>query len=264
MAELIRIPLQSPNVADAIQDLAPRVDPMHVRVPVEEKRLRGSWIRFEWLLSDGTSVWEGVGKLDRCVAAPADRPGVGGYDAVLTDLTFDPRNEAMYERILLSTKHPTGAPDPGASFVEVEVAVAVAPPADAPAPAPAQAVKKPRYASRPPPAGDEKHRPAARTAASKGNELKPKAKLNASFHKVLRPKPRSLPPMPKRTVEPRDRPTQPLEVPGERWKKANSVMRRLNLKAPSLAKGRWTEERVLQMAVKMGLEALDALTEKGE
>ncbi|MCC6873712.1 MAG: hypothetical protein IT378_05315 [Sandaracinaceae bacterium] len=214
--------------------LAPRVEAESVRIPLEKSAALGEWIRFRWALRDGTSFWEGVGRCKRCEA------GASGFEATLTELIFDPRNEAMFERIqLVGGGHTTGThtPIPPAGAV----AAAMAPPPPEPAPrysATAQELK-PKLKAAPPPS----------------------SKLSDVLKDVLRPKPRSIPP-----PAPGAAPTQKhkLDVEASQLAEAAELARKLNLSAPSLARGRWTEDRVLEAALRMGLKSLRGLTERSD
>ena len=48
-------------------------------------------------------------------------------------------------------------------------------------------------------------------------------------------------------------------MPVELVERAQQMVRRLKLGAPALARGRWDEQRVLEVALRMGLESLEGL-----
>ena len=208
------------DISAGLDALAPHVNRDGVRAVAQEQVDEGEWVRFRWTLSDGSPLWEGIGRCDSC--SPVNG---SGFALELRELTLDPRNEAVHERILLvgfggrsTGEHPA---------VETPERI----PSEAPPPGPS------RYAA----PGERK--PAA------------SAKLAAPLRGALRPKPRSVDGW--GTVG-KAQPTE-VAVPVELVERAQQMVRRLKLGAPALARGRWDEQRVLEVALRMGLESLEGL-----
>lgn len=221
MTRVLTIRTDHEDMAAAVQALAPQLSGTALRLTAPESVGVGDWVRFRWLLRDATVFWEGVGRCASCrpSASPGDR---GARFAVeLSDLSFDARNEAMFERIQLGAEEgrPTGE----------------LPQVPARGPSPLR-----RYSSVPPP--PRRALPPA----------PPPAKLSSVVKAALRPKPGG--PPPRATSKP-----STVAAPAELAERARTLSRRLNLAAPSLARGRWTEERVLEAALRMGIEALEGL-----
>lgn len=210
MTRVLSLPTDHTDVAAAVASITERITDSFIRVPSAEAVGAGEWVRFRWLLADGLAFFEGVG---RCETARALE---GGYELVLGALSFDAKNEAMFERILLSAE---GGPSTGRHT-----------------PVRARKVDEigPRYASVPP-------KPAK----------PPPAKLDQVVKSALKPKPPAPPP-------------SSGAIPAELRERARQLARRLNLVAPSLARGRWTEERVIESALRMGIESLEGLVKRGE
>lgn len=215
MTRVVTIRTDHEDMAAAVEALAPHVSETSISMTMPEAMDVGEWARFRWLLRDGTVFWEGVGR------AASSRPAGERCTVVLESLSFDARNEAMFERIQLGLEEGrrTGA------HPQVPKAESVRP--------------VPRYSSVPPP---------PRRAAP---PAPPPAKLPPMVKAGLRPKPGA--------------PPRPAMKPGgvaasaELAERARVLSRQLNLAAPSLARGRWTEERVLEAALRMGIEALEGL-----
>lgn len=220
MTRLLTIPTEHENMAAAVEALAPTVGETSVRIESHDRVVAGSWVRFRFLLRDGTLMWEGVGRAASCVPAAGDR-----YAVVIDSLSFDAKNEVFFERIRLEAERQTGKTP----------RVATGEPSAPEAP-------RPKYSSVP---------PAPRRALP---PAPPPAKLSSVVKSALRPKPGGPPPL-------RPPPGKPstITAPGELAERARTLSRRLNLAAPSLARGRWTEQRVLEAALRMGIEALEGL-----
>lgn len=218
MTRVLTIRTDHEDMAAAVRALAPQVSETTLRMMSGEAVEVGSWVRFRWLLSDQTVFWEGVGRCESC------RPTDGRHALVLGSLSFDARNEAMFERIQL------GAEEGRTTGEHPQV--------------PKEGVRpKPRYSSVPPPPRRALPAPP------------PPAKLASVVKSALRPKP-GAPPAPRPIAA-----SKPMTVTasGELAERARTLSRRLNLAAPSLARGRWTEQRVLEAALRMGIEALEGL-----
>jgi hypothetical protein len=219
MSRLVTLPTDHTAVSDALDAIAPLVDESSVRIGVFETINGGEWVRFRFVLADGSPVWEGVGRCEVCSPVGDDR-----YELTLVQLSFDARNEVMFERILMfGAQGPRTGPHPRLPK-EGEV--------------PENPV--PRYSPVPPPPRKPPPQPAA--------------KLSTIVKERLRPKPGAPPPAESRPGA--------LECPPEFAERARELSRRLNLMAPSLARGRWTEARVLEAALRMGLDSLEGLLAK--
>ena len=208
------------DISAGLDALASHVKRERVRAVATEQVDAGEWVRFRWTLSDGSPLWEGVGRCERC-----EPLGGAAFELDLRELTLDPRNEALHERILLvgEAGRATGAHQAVAPVERI--------PSEAPPPA---EPKRTGYASAP-------------TRAS--------AKLSAPLRDALRPKPRSgdgWAAVPKAKA-------REVQVPAELVERAQQMVRRLKLGAPALARGRWDEQRVLEVALRMGLESLEGL-----
>lgn len=214
MTSVLTIRTDHEDMAAAVRAIAPEVSETTVRISAERAIEPGTWVRFRWLLRDETVFWEGVGRAESC------RPAGGRYALVLGSLSFDAKNEAIFERIQLGAEEGRVTGEP-----------------------PAPMAPKPRYSSLPPP--PRRALPAA----------PPPTKLASVVRSALRPKPSVPPPAP------RQRPITPVSVKasGELVERARTLSRKLNLAAPSLARGRWTEQRVLDVALRMGIDALEGL-----
>ncbi|MGF1465969.1 MAG: hypothetical protein ACFCGT_07530 [Sandaracinaceae bacterium] len=235
MTAVVRIPLAVSNGAEALPLIRGRVTDTAVRIPLDRPVARGDWVRFAWTLRDGEAVWEGVGRCAACVRGEA----AGKLDAVLQDLTFDPRNEAFYERLVNLGRGPATGPPTRRGPPSLPVATKNG------------AARPDGYSSRPPPPnGAEAFAPAPRES--------PTAKLSNAMRDALRPKPNSLPP----SVRRRREDDSALELELGIWAGAAELARRLNVRAPALARGRWTDEKVLREALRLGLTALDTLTSR--
>lgn len=217
MTRVVTIRTDHEDMASAVEALAPHVSESAVSLAVAEPIGPGQWVRFRWLLRDATVFWEGVG---RCASS---RRAGERFTVVLESLSFDARNEAMFERIQLGLEEGRRTGE----HPQLPKAKSVRP--------------APRYSSVPPP---------PRRAAP---QAPPPAKLPPLVKAGLRPKP-GAPPRPHRPLEPSG-----VSASGELAERARVLSRQLNLAAPSLARGRWTEERVLEVALRMGVEALEGL-----
>jgi len=218
MTRVVTIRTDHEDMAAAVEALAPHVSESSIAMTVPEPIGVGEWARFRWLLRDETVFWEGVGR------AATSRQAGGRLTVVLDTLTFDARNEAMFERIQLGLEEGrrTGEHPQLPKVESVKPA--------------------PRYSSVPPP---------PRRAVA---PAPPPAKLPPMVKAGLRPKPGAPPPTPRPPLKPSG-----VAAPGELADRARVLSRQLNLAAPSLARGRWTEERVLEVALRMGVEALEGL-----
>lgn len=217
MTRVVTIRTDHEDMARAVEALAPHVSEASVSITIPEAIGVGEWARFRWLLRDGTVFWEGVGR------AASSRPAGERCTVVLESLSFDARNEAMFERIQLGIEEGrrTGEHPQLPKVESVRPA--------------------PRYSSVPPP---------PRRAVP---PAPPPAKLPPMVKAGLRPKPGG-PPPPRPALKPSG-----VAAPAELAERARALSRQLNLAAPSLARGRWTEERVLEAALRMGIEALEGL-----
>jgi hypothetical protein len=210
------------DVARAVESIAPQIKGDSVRAATVETIIVGDWVRFRWVLVDGTPFLEGAGSCASCRAV-----GDGARnEIVLKELTFDPRNEAMHERIVMISdtntsrtgQFPTVAPG---ARLELSSRYSSIPPAP----------KAVRMA--PPP---------------------PAAKLSGMVKNAIKPKPSGRPPAP----------TPRGDVPADLVERARALSRKLNVSAPSLARGRWTQDRVLEIALRMGIEALEGLVSRDD
>jgi len=103
------------DVAELVDELAGAVDESNLVLTVGEEVSEGEWVTFVLHLADGTPVFEGVG---RCAGAARSDDGSDRWDVLLGSLSFDERNEIMYERVLLAHESlETGAPTTG--FVDI-------------------------------------------------------------------------------------------------------------------------------------------------
>ncbi|MBX3271784.1 MAG: hypothetical protein KF729_16065 [Sandaracinaceae bacterium] len=99
------------DVSDVVHELAPFVDDTSLRLAASRRIPDGDWVRFSVHLLDGSKVFEGVG---RCQESTQE--GASTYRVRLSLLSFDERNEIMWERLLLAREagaHTTGNFDVG-------------------------------------------------------------------------------------------------------------------------------------------------------
>ncbi len=215
MTPLLTLSTEQTEISQALDSLAPLVEESSIRVAVKESVERGAWVRFRFTLRDGSSVWEGAGRCDACL--PIN--GSGAHELVLTELSFDPRNEVFFERLLLfGAKGPRTGPH---KRLPDEV----------------QPIERPRT----PPA------PAPRKPIPP-----PPAKLSTLNRTQARP-------LVRREEQPPPR-AAAIAVSEELLERASTLARRLNVVAPSLARGRWSDARVVETALRMGIESLEGLT----
>ncbi len=114
MSEALRIKTGT-EVSEVVEELAKTMGDETLCLSVPESIAEGEWVRFSIQLEDGTHVIEGVG---RCAGAiprgnPTDR-----YDLHLSDLSFDERNEIMYERMLIAKDAAAQGDDTGTIKLE--------------------------------------------------------------------------------------------------------------------------------------------------
>lgn len=96
MTEALEIRTPHAEVSDIVRELAPAVDDLSIRLPCAQPLALGDWVRFTVRAADGSAVFEGLGRTERIEGdGPLRR-------VLLTGLSFDPRNEIMYERMLLA------------------------------------------------------------------------------------------------------------------------------------------------------------------
>lgn len=266
MSPLIRIPLDAATLVEAVPQVAPRVTASTLRIPVPREEKAGRWLRFRYTLKDGSPLLEGVGRCKLCRAAD----GAGNIEAILHELTFDPRNEAMFERLLhYDNGVRTGRPPPSpASRAKTKVPRAPALPRYSTAPPPPKNKLPPALPGKAPRGPGPTTGGAPRGPRESPHKLshrggvRDSAKLSTALRDALRPKPRSLRPGRGERglghVSEGDE-ARPLEVGAGEWEEARNLSRYLNVKMPALAKGKWNDERVLREALRMGLAALHRL-----
>ncbi|MCB9597446.1 MAG: hypothetical protein H6719_32290 [Sandaracinaceae bacterium] len=97
MSDSLEVWTSHRDVSDLVRELAPFVDDTSVRLPAGRRIPDGDWIRFSVHLLDGSKVFEGVG---RCQESTQE--GASTYRVRLSLLSFDERNEIMWERMLLA------------------------------------------------------------------------------------------------------------------------------------------------------------------
>ncbi len=87
------------EVSEVVERLAREMGGDKLCLPVSSTVAEGEWVRFSVMLEDGTPVIEGVGRSEGAVP----RGGASKkFDLYLTELSFDTRNEIMYERMLIA------------------------------------------------------------------------------------------------------------------------------------------------------------------
>jgi len=87
------------EVSEVVERLAREMGGDKLCLPVTGTVAEGEWVRFSVMLEDGTPVIEGVGRSEGAVP----RGGASKkFDLYLTELSFDTRNEIMYERMLIA------------------------------------------------------------------------------------------------------------------------------------------------------------------
>lgn len=96
MSETLEVRTGHSDVSDVVRELAPFCDDTSLRLPAGRKIGDGSWVRFSVHTLDGAAVLEGVG---RCQESTQE--GASTYRVRLSLLSFDERNEIMFERILM-------------------------------------------------------------------------------------------------------------------------------------------------------------------
>jgi len=96
MTEALEIRTPHADVSALVRELAAGVDDLSIRLPCERPIAAGQWVRFTVLLADGSAVFEGIGR------AEGSRPEGPRYRVHLSELSFDARNEIMYERMLIA------------------------------------------------------------------------------------------------------------------------------------------------------------------
>lgn len=126
MAELLEVPTHFADVNGLVQYLALRVKNEALWLAASRNLGSGDWVRFIIRLSDGQSVLEGVG---RCTTSTPNLATDGVFDVVLDALQFDPRNEIMFERILIASETLSSGKEGTRpiSLSEVDIAVAGVP-----------------------------------------------------------------------------------------------------------------------------------------
>ncbi|MBW2464241.1 MAG: hypothetical protein JRH11_21510 [Deltaproteobacteria bacterium] len=87
------------EVSEVVDRLAREMGGDKLCLPVGSTVAEGEWVRFNVMLEDGTPVIEGVGRSEGAIP----RGGTSKkFDLYLTELSFDTRNEIMYERMLIA------------------------------------------------------------------------------------------------------------------------------------------------------------------
>ena len=80
----------------AIEHLASQVQEKSLTLSSKENIPQGSWVAFEVKLADGTVFFEGMGRCESKVALGTS------FEVQLGSLQLDPRNEFVFERVLLA------------------------------------------------------------------------------------------------------------------------------------------------------------------
>ncbi len=148
MSEVVEIKTGT-EVSQVVEELAKTMGDETLCLPVPKSVAEGEWVRFSIQLEDGTHVIEGVGKCAGAVPRgnPTDR-----YELHLEELSFDERNEIMYERMLIAKDAAKQGDDTGAIKLEDVAMEEIAakdevtessPPAPRSVPPPPPAGKKP-------------------------------------------------------------------------------------------------------------------------
>jgi len=98
------------SVASLVDELARSVTESSITLPVDREIPEDEWVRFALKLADGTDVMEGVGRSRGSM--PRGNP-VDHHDLVLVELSFDERNEIMWERLLIAAESAETGDDTG-------------------------------------------------------------------------------------------------------------------------------------------------------
>jgi hypothetical protein len=102
MTQQLVIPTPFADLAELTENFAQRVDEQRLMLPCAEPMPEGEWVQFEVHLSDGTSAFAGVGRVQDSYDNGEEHPPQYRYDVVLDSLQFDGRNEVLFERLLVA------------------------------------------------------------------------------------------------------------------------------------------------------------------
>jgi hypothetical protein len=234
MSEVVEIKTGT-EVSEVVEELAKTMGDETLCLPVPKSVAEGEWVRFSIQLEDGTHVIEGVGKCAGAIPRgnPTDR-----YELHLAELSFDERNEIMYERMLIAKDAAKQGDDTGTIKLEDvamevlegqdEVSESSPPPRSVPPPPPAKsaaadAKKTESKASTPP----------AKSTASKSSL--PKAAPKPSLMKSPLGK-KSTPPAKRASTPPSKRASTPPSKRASTPPSAQSDATKVDLEAPKKAR----------------------------
>jgi hypothetical protein len=243
------------TVSEVVDRLAAGVGESTLSVPLAHRIADGEWVRFVVMLDDGTPVLEGTGRCDGSLprGASLDR-----YDVTLSELSFDERNEIMFERILIARDAAEKGDDTGA----MKLAAIEAIEEDVSArdeKVTASPLKKP---SVPPPAPKAKPLPRRSTPPGKPASIPPKRKSRPPERAAEKPKamPKLASARPSASVSD-DAYTLPVDA--SLVARARDLEQRLprRLLDRDRQPGK-PEAAVLTVALRMGLAALGAVAEE--
>jgi hypothetical protein len=231
MSEVVEIKTGT-EVSEVVDQLVKTMGDETLCLPVPKSVAEGEWVRFSVQLEDGTHVIEGVG---RCAGAiprgnPTDR-----YELHLAELSFDERNEIMYERMLIAKDAAKQGDDTGAIKLE-EFAMEVIEGKDE-----VTESSPPARSVPPPPPGESAATEAdAKKAKPKAEAKKPKPKASALPPKSDVSKPslmksplgkKSTPPPKRASTPPAKRTSTP-----PKSKSAQSDATKVDIEAPKKAR----------------------------
>lgn len=250
MTQALEIRTPHADVSALVRELAPSVDDLSIRLPCEQPISAGRWVRFVVYLADGSNVFEGIGRAER------SRPEGTRFCVHLSQLSFDARNEVMFERLLLARDAAEETANVELHAVGAELVRGSSQSAAPPVP--------PRPPTMPPPVPSRNR---ASPHAEPPSPPKPPAIAKPSaggLADVARradgtPRRTAPPPLPEHSgrAAPRRRPLH-LEVPPRLLAQARRLAPALPTRLTEDPK-RTPEEAVLQTALRLGLAALEAL-----
>jgi hypothetical protein len=285
MSEVVEIRTGT-EVSNVVEQLAKAMGDETLCFPVPRTVADGEWVRFTILLEDGTHVIEGVGRCEGAV--PRGNP-TDHYELHLGALSFDERNEIMYERMLIAREAVDTGDDTGVIRLEDvamedvagadEVSASAPPKRSVPPPPPAVSLKEagqkagapgkttsttPSTASRttsakPPPLATASRRTLG-TSAKKPDPKPADEETKVDLEAPVKARRDSVRPS-RRPVAISDGPYA-LEVPSELVARARRLEDRLARKL--LDRDRTPgqpEAAVLKTAIRVGLAALESLAD---
>lgn len=242
------------SVASLVDQLATSVKQDSLTLPADRAIADGEWVRFTLKLADGTDVMEGVGQSRGSM--PRGNP-VDHHDVVLGELSFDERNEIMWERLLIAAEAAQRGDETGTIQLSEESVEAMVDAAGSGAPAKSANGGAGAKAGAPP--------PVPKASPSTAPKASPSGAPKAAPSTAPKPAGASNPPPPSTTAKASFASKPPPASQGRQLAVAEDLVARARKLAAMLPRESFKknpnerpEDAVLAAALRMGLAALEA------